>query len=248
MTSFTKPVSVLLLDLEGTTTPFDFVYKVLYPHALKHVKPYLEEHRASTEVQADVRALLQENVDDVRRGLDPPLINGPAEQVSLDEVAAYFQWLMDRDRKTTPLKSLQGKIWEQGYSRGELRGQVFEDVPLAFKRWREQLKSICIYSSGSVLAQRLMFANTEAGDLTSFIGSYFDTRIGAKQDPDSYIKIAAELERQPSEIVFVSDRLIELDAAAFAGLEVLLCKRPGNDPQTAPLTRALVYSFDEILP
>jgi enolase-phosphatase E1 len=248
MTSFTKPVSVLLLDLEGTTTPFDFVYKILYPHAREHVKTYLEEHRASTEVQSDIRDLLQENADDVRRGLDPPLISGPAEQVSLDEVVGYFQWLMDHDRKITPLKSLQGKIWEEGYGKGELRGQVFEDVPPAFKRWREQLKSICIYSSGSVLAQRLMFANTEAGDLTSFIGSYFDTKIGAKQDPDSYTKIAAELERPPSEIVFVSDRLIELDAAAAAGFEVLLCKRPGNDPQTAPLSKALVYSFDEILP
>jgi enolase-phosphatase E1 len=248
MKSFTKPVSVLLLDLEGTTTPINFVYKILYPYARKHVNQYLEEHRASTEVQADVRDLLQENADDVRRGLDPPLLNGPAEQVSLDEVFAYVQWLMDRDRKTTPLKSLQGKIWEEGYKKGELRGQVFKDVPPAFERWRKQQKSICIYSSGSVLAQRLMFTHTEAGDLSGFIGSYFDTNIGAKQDADSYIKIAAELQRQPSEIVFLSDRLIELDAASIAGLEVLLCKRPGNDPQTAPLTRALVYSFDEVLP
>ena len=248
MKTFTKPVSVLLLDLEGTTTPIDFVYKILYPYAREHVKPYLEEHRASTEVQADVRALLQENADDVRRGIDPPLINGPAEQVSLDEVVVYVHWLMDHDRKTTPLKSLQGKIWEGGYGKGELRGQVFQDVAPAFKRWREQLKSICIYSSGSVLAQRLMFAHSEAGDLSSFIGGYFDTNIGPKQDADSYRKIAAELQRQPSEIVFVSDRLIELEAAAIAGLEVLLCKRPGNDPQTAPLTRALVYSFDELLP
>jgi enolase-phosphatase E1 len=248
MTTFTKPVSVLLLDLEGTTTPMAFVYKILYPYAREHVKPYLEEHRSSPEVKAGIRDLLQENADDVRRGLDPPLINGPAEQVSLDEVVAYVRWLMDHDRKTTPLKSLQGKIWEAGYSKGELRGQVFDDVAPAFERWRKQLKSICIYSSGSVLAQRLMFANSEAGDLSSFIGNYFDTNIGAKQDADSYTKIATKLERPPSEIVFVSDRLIELDAAASAGLEVLLCKRPGNDPQTAPLSRALVYSFDDVLP
>src|SRR6267142_840080 len=214
MKTFTKPVSVLLLDLEGTTTPINFVYKILYPYAREQVRPYLEEHWASTEVQADVRDLLQENADDVRRRLNPPLINGPAEQASLDEVVAYVQWLMDHDRKTTPLKSLQGKIWEVGYGKGDLRGQVFEDVAPAFKRWREQAKSICIYSSGSVLAQRLMFAHSEAGDLTGFIGSCFDTNIGPKQDADSYTKIAAELERQPSEIVFVSDRLIELEAAA----------------------------------
>jgi enolase-phosphatase E1 len=155
---------------------------------------------------------------------------------------------MARDRKSTPLKSLQGKIWEEGYREGELRSQVFEDVPAAFKRWREQLKDIWIYSSGSVLAQKLLFAHTDAGDLTGFIGGYFDTNIGAKHDADSYLRIAAALERQPYEIVFVSDRMIELDAAAFAGLEVLLCMRPGNDPQIAPHTRAMVHSFDEVLP
>lgn len=248
MMPFTKPIKALLLDIEGTTTPIDFVYNILFPYARDHVKPYLAEHVASAELQSEIRDLLEENAEDARRGLDPPLIDAPAGQVFLDEIAAYVHWLMDRDRKSTPLKSLQGKIWEQGYRKGELRSQVFEDVPPAFKRWREQLKDICIYSSGSVLAQKLLFAHTEAGDLTSFVGGYFDTRIGAKQDADSYVRIAAALERQPSEIAFVSDKMIELDAAASAGLEVLLCERPGNDPQTAPRGRAVVYSFDEVLP
>jgi len=243
---FTKPVSVLLLDIEGTTTPIDFVYNILFPYAREHVTHYLAEHLASTEVQTDIRALLQENSDDLRRGLAPPLIDGLAEQVSLDEVAAYVHWLMDRDRKSTPLKSLQGMIWEEGYKKRELHSKVFEDVPPAFRRWRQQLKDICIYSSGSVLAQKLLFAHTDAGDLTTLIGHYFDTNIGAKQDPDSYRRIAAALDRRASEIVFVSDREIELDAAALAGLEVLLCVRPGNDPQ--PFTGSVVSSFEEVLP
>src|SRR5713101_6496518 len=129
MTSFTKPVSVILLDIEGTTTPIDFIYKKLYPYARDHVRPYLGAPQSSTEVQADIRGLIQENSDDLRGGLDPPPIKGPVEQLSLDKVVAYVYWLMDRDRKSIPLKSLQGKIWEEGYREGELRGQVFEDVP-----------------------------------------------------------------------------------------------------------------------
>ncbi|MEK6406764.1 MAG: acireductone synthase [Acidobacteriota bacterium] len=249
MTSpFTKPVKVLLLDIEGTTTPIDFVYKILFPYARKNVKPYLAAHRSSPEVQPDIRALLEENAEDARRELDPPLLKGPAEHVPVDRVAAYVQWLMDRDRKSTPLKSLQGKLWEEGYGNGELRSQIFEDVTRAFKRWREQNKEICIYSSGSVLAQRLLFANTEAGDLTSFISGYFDTNIGAKQDPESYRRIANSLERLPEEIVFVSDVTAELDAAASAGFETLLCVRPGNPIQGPSPSHAVIHGFDEILP
>ena len=247
MTPFTKPLSVLL-DIEGTTTPIDFVYNILFPYVREHVKPYLEEHLASTEVQADIRDLLQVNAQDTRRGLNPPLIEGPAEQVSLDAVEAYVRWLMDHDRKTTPLKSIQGKIWDQGYRRGELRSQVFEDVPRAFKRWRDQGKTICIYSSGSVLAQKLLFANTEAGDLTPSIGGYFDTNIGAKKAPESYRRIAAELKQQSSAVLFASDVTAELDAAASAGFQTLLCVRPGNHPQSPASQHAVVNTFDEVFP
>ena len=248
MTPFAKPVSVLLLDIEGTTTPIDFVYNILFPYAREHVKPYLEDRPASTEAQADIRELLQENSDDARRGLDPPLINGPAERVSPDEVVAYVHWLMDRDRKTTPLKSLQGRIWDEGYRRGELRSQVFEDVPRAFKRWREQAKKIFIYSSGSVLAQKLLFANTEAGDLTPFISGYFDTNVGAKRDSQSYSRIASELKLQSFAVLFVSDVIAELDAAATAGCETLLCVRPGNHPQSPAASHTIINTFDEIFP
>ena len=152
---------------------------------------------------------------------------------------------MDRDRKSPPLKSLQGKIWEEGYLKGELRGQVFEDVPPAFQRWRNQGRIILIYSSGSVLAQKLLFAHTESGDLTSLIDGYFDTTIGAKKETDSYRRITLTMKLQPTETLFVSDVTSELDAAAGAGLETLLCSRPGNaEPEAG--ARQVINSFDEI--
>jgi enolase-phosphatase E1 len=55
---------------------------------------------------------------------------------------------MVKDSKAT-LKSLQGKIWEVGYDKGELQGEVYPDVPPALNRWRLQRREICIYSSGS---------------------------------------------------------------------------------------------------
>lgn len=234
------PIRVVLLDIEGTTTPIDFVYKVLFPYARERVAEFLTAHHA--DAVEDIEGLLRENAEDIARGMNPPAIKSG----TVDQLVAYVQWLMDQDRKTTPLKSLQGKIWEAGYRAGELHSQVFEDVPRAFKRWREQGKDICIYSSGSVLAQKLLFANTEAGDLTRFIRDYFDTNVGAKADSASYRRIADALELRPAAIVFVSDVTAELEAAASAGLETLLCVRPANHPQTGASEYAVIRSFDEV--
>jgi enolase-phosphatase E1 len=236
-----------LLDIEGTTTPIDFVYQVLFPYAREHVKDFLERGLSSGEVRLDVEALCGEQAADLRRGLNPPAIGERSREPQLDSVVAYVHWLMDQDRKSTPLKSLQGKIWEEGYRRGQLRGQIFPDVPPAFGRWRGQNKEICIYSSGSRLAQKLLFANTEAGDLTGSIREYFDTGTGAKADPQSYLRIASALGLEPSGIVFVSDVTGELGAARSVGMQTLLSVRPGNRPQPDQESYVAVHTFDEIL-
>ena len=140
-------------------------------------------------------------------------------------VSAYVHWLMDRDRKSTGLKSLQGKIWEEGYRAGELRGEVYPDVAPALARWREQGKDVAIFSSGSVQAQRDLFAHTQVGDLTPFIRAYFDTTTGPKAAVQSYAHIAATLETSPSDVLFVSDVSAELDAAQAAGMHTALCVR-----------------------
>ena len=138
---------------------------------------------------------------------------------------------MDRDRKSPGLKLLQGRIWEGGYRAGILKGEVFADVPPALERWRDAGLDVAIYSSGSELAQRLIFGSTADGDLTRFFSRFFDTAVGAKDAPASYRRIAAELGRATDRIVFISDVTTELDAAGSAGCGVILCVRPGNRPQ-----------------
>src|SRR5260370_35295936 len=101
---------------------------------------------------------------------------------------AYSTWIIIRDSKCKALKSLEGKIWQNGYISGELHGEVFPDVPIAFERWRRQNRLICVYSSGSVLAQQNLFRTTASGDLTSYISAFFDTSVGAKTERASYTK------------------------------------------------------------
>lgn len=233
MSSPPDPASIrsLLLDIEGTTTPISFVYEVLFPFARRRVETFLREHADEEPVAADLRGL-----ESLR-----------AAEAPGQSIAEFARGLMDQDRKDTPLKSLQGKIWEEGYRRGELRGQLFPDVPRALRRWRGQGRDISIFSSGSVLAQRLLFAHSDAGDLTPLVREYFDTTVGAKQESASYRRIAEELERQPAEILFISDVVAELDAARAAELNVRLAVRPGNRPVSRP-DHAAITSFDELFP
>lgn len=143
---------------------------------------------------------------------------------------------------------MQGKIWQKGYESGELKSEVFADVVRAFERWKAAEKTIAIYSSGSILAQQLLFRYTNHGDLTPFISDYFDTKTGAKRDAESYRTIASALKFPPTEtLAFVSDVVAELDAAEKAGFQTFLAIRQGNEPINNQTNHQPIHSFDEIL-
>ena len=230
----------ILLDIEGTTTPIAFVHDVLFSYARDHAHQFLIANIRSDEVRKDMSTLYEEHALDVVNDNNPPALTE-----EIDSLTAYIDWLIEYDRKSTGLKSLQGKIWRQGYDEGTLKSQVFADVVPALERWHEAGLNVSIFSSGSVLAQQLLFAHTEAGDLTRFVNNYFDTNTGKKSDAESYRKIAAALNLQPREIVFISDVVSELDAAKEAVMRTLLSIRPGNALQPATNHKA-IKSFDEI--
>jgi len=231
-------IRVILLDIEGTTTPIAFVHQVLFPYARARVHDYLAEHAGDPEVRADLALLRAEHAAELDR--DAPAWNPEA----------YVYWLMDRDRKSTGLKSLQGRIWEAGYRTGELKGkgEVYSDVRPAFERWRKAGKQIAIFSSGSVQAQRNLFANTTAGDLSAFLSGYFDTTTGPKREARSYRQIAATLRKEPSDMLFISDVPAELDAAREAGMRTALCVREPEPPiaNPQPLEHPRIRSFAEL--
>jgi enolase-phosphatase E1 len=237
----------ILLDIEGTTTPIQFVYHVLFPFARAHLKDYLRRNAGSEEFQRDLMRLREEHRDDTASGFAPPKWVNEPQDAQIESIAHYVFWLMDRDRKSVALKSLQGKIWQQGYLQGELKGQLFDDVPPAMKDWKKRNLDVRIFSSGSVLAQRLLFAHTEFGDLTRFLFGYFDTNIGSKTDQESYRRIAAKFQLPASEVLFISDMTAELDVAESAGMQTLLCVRPGNLPPPAKHGHAIISSFSEIV-
>jgi enolase-phosphatase E1 len=238
-------VRVILLDIEGTTTPIAFVHQHLFSHARDHVDQYLLDHFDMPVVQDAIRRLAAEHhADQSATSLPPWHDAAPAELRA--SVSAYVRWLMERDRKSPGLKLLQGVIWENGYRAGELHGEVYSDVPRAVERWRGAGIDVAIYSSGSELAQRLLFASTRYGDFTPLMVGFFDTGVGAKTSAESYRRIAKVLDRPTSEVLFVSDVTAELAAAAEAGCLTRLCVRPGNIPQPDAAGYQQIRSFDEL--
>jgi enolase-phosphatase E1 len=232
-------VRALLVDIEGTTTPVDFVYRTLFPFARARLRDFLSSHAA--QVRDDLARLRLEREAEAEEG-------APEwhDERRIDSAVAYLEWLMDRDRKSTALKALQGRIWETGYRAGALRGELYPDVAPAFGRWRAQGRSIAIFSSGSALAQRLIFGYSTAGDLTPMIEAYFDTRVGLKREAESYRRIAGSLALETAEALFISDVGAELDAAREAGMRTLLCVRDDQPPEPGPHPR--IASFDEVFP
>jgi enolase-phosphatase E1 len=241
-----RGIGAVLLDIEGTTTPIAFVHDVLFPYARAHIEEFLQDPRHTADVGEVAHRLAGEHARDERQGERPPAWPADPAADPRPAVAAYARWLMDRDRKSPGLKLLQGLIWERGYQAGLLRGLVFEDVPVALRRWRDAGVAVAIYSSGSELAQRRLFESTPFGDLTPLLAGFFDTNVGPKTAPESYARIAERLSRPPGAIAFVSDSAAELAAAARAGLHPVLSVRPGNPPQDQD-GWDVVQTLDEIV-
>ena len=238
-----------LLDIEGTVAPIWFVTETLFPYARRHFPEFLRQNFDEAAVRADLALLAEERRTEA--DASAPAIHVACRRAADGSPAfvatsiPYLLWLMDRDRKSTALKSLQGKIWKAGYERGELKSELFPDVPEALARWSQRAQ-IAIYSSGSAEAQVLFFQHSNYGDLRPVISGYFDTRTGPKQASASYAAIAAAMQVAPADVLFFSDVPGELDAAREAGCGTRLVTRPGNLPVEDANGHSVIESFGSL--
>ncbi|SFA67542.1 acireductone synthase [Metapseudomonas otitidis] len=208
------PIKAILTDIEGTTSAVSFVFEVLFPYAARHLPGFVSEHATEPAVAEQVEA--------VRRESGEP--EASVERV----VAILLEWIAE-DRKATPLKALQGMVWEQGYRAGQLKGHVYPDAVEALRRWRAEGYRLYVYSSGSIQAQKLIFGCSEAGDLSPLFSGYFDTTSGPKREAGSYRRIVEAIGLPAEEVLFLSDVVQELDAAREAGLPTIGLAREGGE-------------------
>jgi enolase-phosphatase E1 len=207
------PIKAILTDIEGTTSAVSFVFDVLFPYAAKHLPEFVRQHAGRADVAEQLAA--------VRR--DSNEADADVERV----IEILLGWIAE-DRKATPLKALQGMVWEQGYQAGQLKGHVYPDAVEALKRWHQDGFKLFVYSSGSIQAQKLIFGCSEAGDLSPLFSGYFDTTSGPKREAHSYERITQAIGLEAAQIVFLSDIVEELDAARAAGMATCGLAREGG--------------------
>jgi len=218
-------INAILTDIEGTTTDIDFVHKTLFPYARERMVDFVHHHPNEPAVAEAAQAL------------------GVAAD-DLDAIANGLIGWIDQDKKETSLKALQGLIWVQGYTQGDFTGHLYPDAHAGLQRWHAAGKQLHIFSSGSVKAQKLLYGYTDFGDLTPLFSGYFDATTGAKREPVAYARITAAIGLPAAEILFLSDVVEELDAAAEAGMQTCLLVR-GERPVGAERHTA-VDNFDLI--
>lgn len=213
-------IQAVVTDIEGTTTDIGFVHRVLFPYAARRLPAYVAAHRDEPALQA----LLVE-------------VAAASGQPATSEAAVVDQLLewIKLDLKMTPLKTLQGWIWREGYQRGDFTGHVYPDAAVCLRRWSAAGLRLYVYSSGSEEAQRLLFGHSNHGDLTPLFGGYFDTRVGAKREAESYRRIVEAIGIAADRTLFLSDIESELDAARAAGLETCLLARGGGLTSDHPI-------------
>lgn len=207
-------IKAILTDIEGTTSAVSFVFDVLFPYAKQHLPAFVRQHAGEPDVAVQLQAVRNDSAE---------------PDASVDRVIEILlQWIAE-DRKATPLKALQGMVWEQGYQAGHLKGHVYPDAVEALKRWHQAGYALYVYSSGSIQAQKLIFGCSEAGDLSGLFSGYFDTTSGPKREEASYRSIAASIGHPAEAILFLSDIVEELDAAQLAGMATCALVRDGGE-------------------
>ncbi|WP_417706144.1 acireductone synthase [Rheinheimera aquimaris] len=221
--------SAIVTDIEGTTSRISFVTEVLFPYAARELPAFIQTQQHNPDVAAQLQAcrtLMQQS-------------DASIEQISQQ----LLQWIA-ADEKVTPLKALQGMVWQHGYQTGAFTGHVYDDAVRQLQHWHSKGVKLYVYSSGSVQAQQLLFQYSDAGDLTPLFSGYFDTRIGAKRDISSYAAILQKLQLPPKQVLFLSDVTAELDAAAQLGIDTVQLIRE-QQPATKHKTAADFYQVAE---
>lgn len=215
-------IRAILTDIEGTTSSLSFVKDVLFPYARERLAAFVGSHAAQPAVR--------EQLDAVAKIVGRTLSDAQA-------IDHLIRWI-DEDKKITPLKALQGMIWEAGYRNGDFQGHVYDDAVQQLKAWRNQGIMLYVFSSGSVHAQKLLFGYSAFGDMTPLFSGYFDTTVGPKREVEAYQRIAGQIGIPTGDILFLSDIREELDAARMAGMRTYWLVRDGDLPSTShPIAR-----------
>ncbi|NCO74624.1 MAG: acireductone synthase [Cyanobacteria bacterium] len=199
-------IKAIVTDIEGTTSSISFVHDVLFPYAYDKMADFLIKNWDNSSIKNIILEVAKlEN-----------LTNYNQQKI----ISILRDWIKN-DLKITPLKDIQGMIWEEGYKNGDYQSHVYEDAYQKLSFWHSQNIPIYIYSSGSCSAQKLFFKHSQYGNLLNLFTGFFDTNIGGKKEANSYKNIANNIGLNTEEIIFLSDIEAEVNSAFSVGMKTV---------------------------
>ncbi len=123
-------IDSILTDIEGTTSSLSFVRDVLFPYSRTHLPAFIKAHAQDPLIQKELEAINQ---------LKGAVLS---QEEAIDQLLTWIE----QDQKVTPLKALQGLIWEAGYEQGDFHGHLYEDAARMLKVWASQGIKLYVFS------------------------------------------------------------------------------------------------------
>ena len=240
-----KPEAIIL-DIEGTVTDRGFFKNTLLPFIKNNLNRFLDDSYGKSETIEVIQQLRQKQK--VKKYPQMPTIVAGNKAQVVKSLNDCILWLMKKQREESEVKQIELLVWLWGYEKGLFKYRIFDDVSIALHQWKVKYGiKLYVYSSAMICGQKLVFVNTNHGNIHCLIDQYFDSSIGSKRDPQSYRAIAQSIKIQKNKILLIDDSVKEAKAAIDAGLNVVLIKRPGNKLITTEPNIPIISSFTEIL-
>jgi enolase-phosphatase E1 len=216
----------------------------------------LMSYASKRKYKLDLSSLHEDHEDDENAEIGVPQQCNDAifETQVYTAIQALKTWIQE-DRKITPLKDLQGLIWQEGFRKGLFKAPLYQDALDFFLNMKGKGLPIYVYSSGSIQAQRLFFEFSEFGDIRYLFSGFYDTKIGSKKEYESYLKIADDIKVSPEHILFLTDIKDECRASEQAGLLTIQVRRETlkddlddiySNSGSIERTRKVIGSFSEL--
>jgi enolase-phosphatase E1 len=213
-------------------------------------------YASKRKYKLDLSSLHEDHEDDENAEIGVPQQCNDAifETQVYTAIQALKTWSLE-DRKITPLKDLQGLIWQEGFRKGLFKAPLYQDAFEFFLNMKGKGLPIYVYSSGSIQAQRLFFEFSEFGDIRYLFSGFYDTKIGSKKEYESYLKIADDIKVSPEHILFLTDIKDECRASEQAGLLTIQVRRETlkddlddiySNSGSIERTRKVIGSFSEL--
>jgi enolase-phosphatase E1 len=250
---------VILTDIEGTISSISFVKEVLFPYSKERLEDFI---LTNYEHSPFLLSIIEATLEEIKQGNITGITYKSNQESAIFETQVYTAiealkiWIQE-DKKITPLKDLQGLIWEEGFRNGLFKAPLYQDAFEFFLSMKGKGLPIYVYSSGSVQAQKLFFEFSEFGDVRYLFSGFYDTKIGSKKDSESYLKIAADIQVSPEHILFLTDIKDECKASEEAGLLTIQVAREtledavnldNSAPNSSAIerTRKVINDFSEL--